>query len=192
MIVPPARWRWPLFIPLQCLWENGVFVCGTEGSAFLPLLVVCSVIRGGSGDSMIHLTSTLEVVRGGKSCRRRGMWAVGRISFIAFISLPWPSTLVSVLDQYFLFGMAIHLQNVLCVWCGYHRNSMVLNHFCDGWNTFPINYIICYTNVFKKKKKNPNICPNQKMVLPRCKSCKAHCISMEHILVIIQKLKLKF
>ncbi len=50
---------------------SGKYVCGTEGSAFLPLLVVCSAMGGGSGDSMIHLTSTLEVVRGWQSCRRR-------------------------------------------------------------------------------------------------------------------------
>lgn len=85
-------------------------MCGTEGSAFLPLLVVCSAIGGGSGDSMIHLTSTLEVVRGWQGCRRRrrDSFAVcecepwGGISFIAFISLPWPSALVSVLHQYYL------------------------------------------------------------------------------------------
>ncbi len=118
---------------------------------------VCSAIGGGSGDSMIHLTSTLEVVRGWQGCRRRrrDSFAVcecepwGGISFIEFISLPWPSALVSVLHQYFLFGMTIHLQKVLC---RYHGNSVVLNDFCDGWNTFPINYITLYNNVFKKEK----------------------------------------
>lgn len=83
--------------------QGKLCVCGTEGSAFFPLLVVCSAIGGGSGDSMIHLTSTLEVVRGWQSCRRRirdsfAVWGCepwGGISFIAFISLPWPSPLIS-------------------------------------------------------------------------------------------------